>query len=709
MPTPEFEVLTKLNNFFHTSLNHTTTKTWLVNAQKDFEFREGLQWTSTEKIELKDRGQPDIVENEILPIINRLIGQYKQMKTKIVFRGRNMMQDEPTANLLSDLMLYVQQNAAYEYEEEATFDDGVTSGLGVLEIKVEFDDMMQPSIVIKAEDCLGVFPDPYSKRYDWSDANWVCRTKWVTPSDAKSLYPNKNFNHLIGNSISLAQLLGIESLKNENYVDDQNNRIRLIEVWYKEKENKVIAIGGQEGVIDVTTWSKKKRKELKDFGYEIVEKLVPKIKMGVFCADMLCEFQDSPYDHKYFPFVPYYVYRKKSGEAYSIVRSLIDPQTEINKRRSKALHFLNTNQLVIQEGAVRDEEETRKEASKPDGLIKVRNIEQIKIEKNLELAASQFQMLGESKDALRRISGIPAEMETGQLRSGLGVARKQAYQDMVITPIFDNLRRTRLQVGKICLELIKQYFTDENIYYITDSDNENKPIHWQKNIIDSVKSGVYDIIVEEAPATATVQQEEFNAMAEMLKSFNLPPDISMAILPLMLQLSSMKNKDKILAKLDQMSKPSPLQPKMSLNLTWDNLDPMERSSFAQMMGLPDLAQYEQQAGKDPSYIVRAKTDLGREQIKAESQKEQSQQGPMMQRMEMEAKGQEMQMKGQEHQQDMQMKEREHQQKMEHKERESSQKMQHEGEKLEFNIVSQAIQQKQKAKEQQNVKRNSPKS
>ena len=648
------EILEKLNGYFQTSLDHPTTLDWLTNAQKDFEFREGKQWSSEEKTQLSSRGQPDIIENQILPRINRLIGQYKQMKTRLVFKGRNLPNDEPVAQLLSDLMLYIQQNCSYEHEEEAMFDDGVVSGLGILEIFVEFDDMYRPSIIIKHEDSLNFLTDPYSRRYDWDDANWVIRWKWVTPGDADSIYPGKGLKDLFTTVGAGGKLSGIENLKHENYVDSTNNRLRLVEVWYKEKEKQTVALGEQ--VIDVTKETKKKIGELKRAGYEIIERLVPKIKMGVFCADVLCEHKDSPYHHNDFPFVPYYVYRKKSGEPYSIVRSLIDPQTEVNKRRSKALHFLNTNQLVMEEGAVRDEDEAKVEAAKPDGLLKIRPgyYEKFSLNQNIELAASQMNMLAESSAAISKISGMPDQPDsTGQLRSGVAVARKQMGADLVITPIFDNLRRTRLLIGKRVLELIKQYFKNEDIFYITDDMNKVKEVPLKKEHIDAVKSGSYDVVVEDAPAVATIQQEEFNAMSELVKSFNLPPNLSMAIFPLMIEMSELKNKDKILQKFQEISQPSPLQPKMSLNLTWDNLDSMERSAFSEMMGLPQLAQYEKQAQKPASYEVKAQTDMGKEKIKAQAGMMNSAQDPMMKKEELNQKREEMGMKREEHQMDMQ--------------------------------------------------------
>ena len=113
----EIEILTLLDGNFQASLDHPTWVSFYKNAVKDFEFVEGTQWTADEIKEIEKRGQAAIVENEIKPILDRIIGQYKRQKTRIGVRGRNLGEDENKSNILTDLMLHAQQNTDYEFEE----------------------------------------------------------------------------------------------------------------------------------------------------------------------------------------------------------------------------------------------------------------------------------------------------------------------------------------------------------------------------------------------------------------------------------------------------------------------------------------------------------------------------------------------------------------------------------------------------------------
>lgn len=684
------EILTKVKNYFETAITHPTTTDRLKNAKKDYEFHQGDQWSSAEKVTLRERGQPEVVENEIQPRVNRIVGQYKQIKTRIKFRGRNMDFDEATAQTLSDLTLYVQQSTGYEYEEGEMFIDGQISGFGCIECYVEFDDMYQPSIRIRHEDSLNVFPDPYSIRYDWGDANFVCRAKWIPMDDAKALYPDKvvELNGFV--SYGQAETQGIDTMRKLDYVDEKFKRVRLVEVWYKEKEKRVIAIipgNMQEGISsdvqDATKFSETKLKKLEKQGAKIVDKLEEKIKMAVYCGSILLESKDSPYNHKKFPLIPYYVFRKKNGEPYSIVRALISPQEEINKRRSKALHLLNTNQAIMEEGSVIDEDELRREIAKPDGIIKVRKYDRFQLVKNVELAQSQMGLLAESKESVKRISGIQdTPADTGQLRSGAALQRKQAMTDVILTPIFENLRRTRMLIGKQIYELIKQYFTEEKMYYVLDDINKARQVELTDDILKKIKEAEYDIIVEEAPDTTTIQDEQFGMLSQLIQGFQLPPNLSMAILPVMIKLSQLRDKDSILQQFSQLSQPSPIQPKMSLQLTWDNLMPQEKAAFAQSMGMQELAQFEAQGGVEAAFLIKEKAGITKAEIKAQTELQNSAEDPMAKVLDLKVKGAEAQMKLQQsdalHRQKMKQSDEQHRLSMVQKAMEADRKREEDG-------------------------------
>lgn len=622
MATKEQEILTELDKKFTSAIEHETWVSFAKNAKTDFEFREGKQWTEKEKTQLKNRGQPATVENEIKPIIDRLIGQQAKQKTRIIFKGRNLGSDETHANILADLALHIQQQSGYEFEDRDRFDDGAVSGFGVTEVIGSLDDSLQPQVKIKAENCLNIFPDPNSRRYNWNeDAEFICRAKWISYKKAQQLWPKKKKELASIININPVQTNNTQELERNNYVDSRTERVRPVEVWYKEYQRKRVAIGQDipGGIQEITGFSKKQEKEFlsKFTNVQFLDKIETKMKVGIFCSTLLLEHSDSPYDHNLFPFVPYFVNRKKNGEPYGVVRMLKDPNSEINKRRSKALHLLNTNQSVYEEGAVRDPDEHNKQMKLPDGQISYRKGYKFEIIKNIEVAQSQMGLQAESKQAMARISGVSDESmaRNSEVRSGIGIQRKQMMTDLIILPVFENLRRSRKMEGNLIHELIKQYYTEEKAFYVLDDMNKAREITLTFNQIQNIKKGDYDCVVEEMPDTATVQDEQFSIITQLLQGMNLPPNYAMALLPWIIQLSQLRNKKEIMEQVQKLSQPPAESPKMSLNFVWSELTPLEKSWILQNTGNQEIAQAILQENKAPAHVMKEQAGLAKEQMK----------------------------------------------------------------------------------------------
>jgi len=629
------ELALSLRDKFKAAVEHETWRTFIQNATNDFEFKEGIQWSSSEISALQARGQAATVENEIKPIIDRIIGQYKTMKTRIIFKGRNAPppvvtpemqaarnelgkmgvpeppaspntgQDETHSDILSALALHIQQNSDYEFEEGDMFDDGQSCGFGCLEVFIDYEKDLTPKIVLRAENALNIFPDPNSRSYDWNkDAEFLCRAKWVSFNRAVKLYPqHKELIESYINSNPVAN--SSQTMERNDFVDYRLKRIRLVEVWYKEVVKRKMVLS--EVFLEPTEVSDADFKKIReaDPSAKLHESIEDKIYVGILCGETLVGHKESPYEHNLFPFIPYFVFRRKNGEPYSIVRMLKDPQMEINKRRSKALHLLSTNQAVFEEGGVADEDDLKTEMAKPDGLIKFRKGFNFQINKNIDLAVSQINLQSESKTSMSRISGISDEAMArhSEVRSGIGLQRKQMMTEIITAPIFDNLRRTRQIIGRLIFELIKQFYTEEKVFSVTDDMKQVQHFAMTKDALASIKEGIYDIIIEEAPNTTTIQEEQFAYLAELVKGLGLPPSVGVALLPIFIRLSGLKNKDEVAKILEQLQQMPPEKPKVNLSLIWSELYPEEKAAFAQVMGYDDLAAFEMEKQNPPKHLI----------------------------------------------------------------------------------------------------------
>src|SRR5574341_705020 len=220
-PRTDEELLLYLNQLFQSALDHPTWIEWRREALKCFQYREGEQWSAAELDELKKRGQPDTRNNQIHVTIERMVGQFVQQKTRLAFRGRNPT-DAPLADTYSDLLLFIRQQTGEEFEEREQALDGFTTGFGIAYVGITFDEMYNPKIEVKHKDCFTIFPDPYSRRYDWNeDARFVAEAPWTDLDELIALYPSKKveLTRFVDPNYLGGSMAAIEGFKKDNYVD----------------------------------------------------------------------------------------------------------------------------------------------------------------------------------------------------------------------------------------------------------------------------------------------------------------------------------------------------------------------------------------------------------------------------------------------------------------------------------------------------------
>src|SRR5690606_11100881 len=89
-------------------------------------------------------------------------------------------------------------------------------------------------------------------------------------------------------------------------------------------------------------------------------------------------------------------YVDRDNNRYGEVRAMISPQDEVNKRRSKGLHIINTRQTRVSRGYEGDASAIKRELAKPDGIV-FADQGDFEIIQTGDMAAANFQMLQEAK------------------------------------------------------------------------------------------------------------------------------------------------------------------------------------------------------------------------------------------------------------------------------------------------------------------------
>jgi hypothetical protein len=348
--------------------------------------------------------------------------------------------------------------------------------------------------------------------------------------------------------------MGVDSI-----VNNQRPRVRLIECWYKKPVRAQYVQSKEFPQIQGEEFNEQEHGYLVPDGYISVHEGV---RQQVFCAvfihGTLLQHMRSPFKHNRFPFTPLWAYRRKrDGSPYGAIRNQRDPQTDLNKRRSKAIFILSANQIEAEAGAFVDKEEARAEAAASDGIIEYKRGYNVKIHRDNSLAQEHVMLEQEDKQYIREVAGVTGEnlgMQTNAT-SGKAIQARQNEGSVSVTELFDNRAFCFQCRGEKILSMAEQYYTEEKVIRIVGEKgipklikiNENAQFNGETRILNDINSTKSDFIVNVSNYHESVRIEMFNQLFEMIGK--LPPEIMIQTLDVVIDMSDIPRKDEIVARI----------------------------------------------------------------------------------------------------------------------------------------------------------------
>ena len=515
-------------------------------AERDRDYYDDHQWTAEEIAALKAKKQPVITMNRIKRKVDAMVGIEQQSRVDPRAYPRNP-QDESAADAATKALVYVDDNTRFDSKKSACFENMIVEGYGGVEVGVE-ERRGKFEITINRLRWEEIFFDPHSREKDFSDAQYLGVMKWMSLDAALSMYQDSydgdGLEEVLTSDMSTSQDgTTFEDRPYESnafrWVDKRLRRVRVAQTYYKRGGVWYLAIytGGGEISHDVSPY--------------VDEDGQPTCPIHLMTA-----------------------YIDRENHRYGVVRSMISAQDEINKRRSKALHFFSARQTMGVKGAVDSVSGLKRELSDPNGHVEI-NIEQFEdsaragirpfdVMPTNDLGASQFSMLNEAKQEIDMIG--PNASLLGQLsgdQSGRAIMAQQQAGFAELAPIYDSLRDWNLRVYRAIWERIKQYWTEERWIRVTDSQGStdfiglNQPTDQMQYtmteqgpaIVPVIENAVaemdLDIIIDDAPDHVTLQHEAFEQLTQLAQAgIQIPPEM-------LIENSSVRNKADLLQKMEE--------------------------------------------------------------------------------------------------------------------------------------------------------------
>jgi hypothetical protein len=290
---------------------------------------------------------------------------------------------------------------------------------------------------------------------------------------------------------------------NENvpYYDARRELYRVVEVQYKQtvRQWRVQLLNGRE--LGFYTRAEA-RTAAAQHGAQMLEmRWVPQVQVGYFGSNILLHQAVLGEEFTLLPYV--YKRHKQDGRPYGLVRGAIDPQRELNKRRSKAMHLLNTAQVIADVDAVDDPALLAREAARPDGMILKRPGKDLRIIRNADLASSQVAVMEQAGRDLQEVLGVFDESlgKQSNAQSGTAIQQRQLAGTMNQMFAFDALRRLKKRLGGVLAGVLRQTLTPTMVLRITDNLAAARLFAQSRDDLNAT----FDVVVEEVADALSVR------------------------------------------------------------------------------------------------------------------------------------------------------------------------------------------------------------
>jgi hypothetical protein len=262
----------------------------------------------------------------------------------------------------------------------------------------------------------------------------------------------------------------------------------------------------------------------------------------------------SPYWHNRFPLVPVWGYRRKrTNLPYGAAEGLIDPQIDLNKRKSKAQFILSTKGVIMDKGAVDDMDRLAEEIARPDYIIEKKVGAEFRVDSDRSLAAEHINLMNQDAEYIQKVGGVTDENLGRQTNatSGKAIEARQDQGTTVNTDLFENLWIAMKVAGELKLSLIEQYYDEPKVVRIIGDRGkiEFKDINGEG--FPSIQETQADFIVDRQSFNQSVRRAMFEQLMAMVAK--LPPEISLKLLDVVIDMSDIPERDEIVARIRQIN------------------------------------------------------------------------------------------------------------------------------------------------------------
>lgn len=544
---------------------------WAKTARECVNFLEGEQWTPEQKAEMAKQGRPTLTINKINPLYRLVVGYQSNNRMDTRFLPQSDSQStEDVAEVLNSLTKVESNRMGLNWVDTEVFSDGISTGRGYWDARLDFEKNDLGETKVVAKDPFSIYIDPDCNDYELKTASYIQESRWTSVDEIESCYGGEAaaiVRDQLAPSYQSALLpyfqqeevtplrffgmydgdknLSWRDVYNMDFVDRYAKRLRLIDSQYIISSIKPCFVdletGDFEAIPDDWLLPENQHKIEKCLAYaervgnpmRVVKRPVKRVRWSVQCGDILIFDAWSPYEsYTLIPFFPYF----RRGKTRGMIEDMLDPQREINKKRSSIADILNRNAnsgwLYHTEGLdPAQKENIRRFGSRPGINVEWKgNNASFKPERINPGGYPQGldQLETKASNDLFQISGIN-ESAMGQLdkvQSGRAIEARQRQAVLAIQMYQDNFSRSKKMQGEKFLELYQNHYTEPRMYRLLGEDGQlaqvainQKAVTGTNGVerINDITVGKYSVSVDQVPMSASFKEAQFEEAMDILQ------------------------------------------------------------------------------------------------------------------------------------------------------------------------------------------------
>lgn len=527
------------------------------DAERDRDYYDNKQISPQEQAVLKKRNQPILVDNRIKRKVDYVLGIEARLRTDPKAYPRTPAHEDD-AESATDAIRFVCDNNFWDQIRSRVWENLLIEGMGGADVVVEQlpNGSFEISVDFTRWDRIGY--DPHSRNPDFSDAKYIYQVVWMDEEDVVAEYGEDARAIVEASYQSTSNNTDTydDTPKYNSWADSKRKRVQIVQMWWHEADEWMECTFTKGGYLELPRPSP-----------YLDENGAPDASLILASA-----------------------YVDRDNNRYGWVRQMIGPQDGVNKRKSKAMHLLNTRRVVT-DGTVglgRNEQPTpqqiKDEAAKPDGYFQINGDGRFEVQENVTLAQSQVALLQEDKEAIESMG--PNEAMTGKEpgTSGRELQVRQHGGLIGMERLSDAHRSWCLRIYRAIWNRVRQFWNEERWVRVTDDMRNMRWVGINQTLVSYLQRleqtdgpeavaaevrGIFpplmpndprlfepyanvvaeldvDIVIDEGPDVVTLQGEQFDRLVTLFDRGIFGPDER----DLLIEASDLRNKDTILERIN---------------------------------------------------------------------------------------------------------------------------------------------------------------